>query len=153
MSQNEIEKNTSYSGRTIYLLKQVEVVIKIRVDQKLRDFQLTGGQYAVLSLVNRPELLSSAQIARRFFVTPQSANEVVFTLEKKQLIERHEDPDNRRILRVRLTEVGRELLAACDKTVDELETDFLKGLDESEIYALRQTLKKIVQSLGEKNED
>jgi DNA-binding MarR family transcriptional regulator len=143
--------------RTFYLIKEVEHFVKSQLNQRLREIGLQGSHYAVLSMVNRPEPLSSAQIARRFFVTSQSSYEVVSSLEKKQLIERHEDPKNRRILRISLTDAGRELLAACDRIGDELEEEIFSMLSPSEFEGLKLALWKILQykrdhySIGKNN--
>lgn len=146
MSSNNTSNLTSAPIRTFYLLKQAEFFTKFQMDAKLREFQLTGAQYTSLSLLNRPDPLSSAQLARRFYTSPQATNEIVTNLERKELIERHEDPENRRVLRIKLTDKGREMLKACDKIVDELENEFFGSLTKDELSGLRSSLSKIIQS-------
>lgn len=131
--------------RTFYLIKEVEHFVKSQLNQRLSEIGLKGSHYAVLSMLNRQEPLSSAQIARRFFVTAQSSYEVISWLEKKQLIERREDPKNRRILLISLTNAGREAITACDRIGDELEEEIFSILSPSEFIVLKLALWKILQ--------
>lgn len=135
--------------RTIYLIRQVESLIRARLDSALRDRNLTGGQYTVLSLLDRPDPLSSAQVARRSFVTPQTANETIASLERKGLISRREDAKTRRILRLSLTDAGREALAACASEIDAIEETLFRGLAVSRQKALREALEHIVATAKE----
>lgn len=139
MTSNKVNKYP----RTIYLLKRIDAEFRPRINVALSEFNITGSQYSVLSLANRSKPLSSAQISRRMFTTPQTTSDVISSLEKKKLIERYEDPENKRILRIRVTDHGRKLLKACDLKVDELEEEFFGVLDDSELQELRGTLDKV----------
>jgi DNA-binding MarR family transcriptional regulator len=86
--------------RTFYLIKRLETEAAHALDLALGDYDITSGQYLILSLVSREGGRSSAELARRAFVTPQSMNEVIAALEIKGYIRRTENPENRRILQV-----------------------------------------------------
>ncbi|MDB5409232.1 MAG: Transcriptional regulator, MarR family [Rhodospirillales bacterium] len=132
--------------RTIYLVKMVEVAVRAGLEQRLQEFQLTGAQYTVLSLLSTRDNLSSADLSRRFLVTPQSMNEMIMALERKELVSRQEDEENRRILRVKLTLHGQAVLKKCDRQVDELEAALFGGLDPSDLARLRDALSTVVAS-------
>ena len=53
--------------------------------------------------------------------------EIVGNLEARGLLSRTEDPENRRVLLVSLTDAGNELLTICDRKVDQLEKNFSKA--------------------------
>jgi DNA-binding MarR family transcriptional regulator len=129
--------------RTIYLVRMVDIAIRAGLEQRLQEFQLTGAQYTVLSLLSSRDNLSSADLSRRFLVTPQSMNEMIMALERKELVSRQEDEDNRRILRVKLTAHGQAVLKKCDKQVDGLEAELFDGLEPSVLTGLRETLNAI----------
>ena len=132
--------------RTIYLLRRAQLWIQSRLEEALSGQGLTPTQYTVLSLSDRGEgeALSSAQLARRAGVSSQSMNEVVGALQRKGLIEREEAPENRRILRTRLTAEGRRLLDVCEAAVDALEGQMLAGFAPDEVQSMRDGLQKIV---------
>lgn len=125
---------------TLYLVKRLELVIRARMDEALRSFGLTATQFTALTVLRRRAGLSSAQLARRSFVTPQTMNEMVRWLEQRGHIERHRDPANRRVLLISLTDSGRDLLQRCDPVVAEIEAELLGAIPESEQAVFRQGL-------------
>lgn len=133
--------------RTLYLLRIVQLECRLRMADALQSFDLSTSQYAVLSILNRRDGLSAAQLSRRFRVTPQSINTLVSSLEERSLISRREAPDNRRILRTTLTRSGRQLLAACDAAIDAIETELFGTLSRAEFSGFRHVLQKLAAYL------
>jgi DNA-binding MarR family transcriptional regulator len=130
--------------RTFYLVKRLETEAGMALDRALADHDITGGQFLILSLVSREGGRSSAELARRAFVTPQSMNEVIAALEHKGYVRRTENPENRRILQVGLTREGRRLLTSCDKAVDLAEEAFLSVLKPKKLAEFRATLEQLL---------
>lgn len=110
------------------------------LDETVRELGLTTPQYAALSVLARRGGLSSAQLARRAFVTPQAMNQIVAQLEAEALITRAPDPANGRILRASLTGEGERRLAACEAEVDRIEDQMLHALDRESVDRLRAGL-------------
>lgn len=127
-------------ARVTYLVKQVERGVRTALDETVRGFGLTTPQYAALSVLARRGGLSSAQLARRAFVTPQAMNQIVAQLEAGALITRSPDPGNGRILRAELTEEGERRLGACEAAVDGIEAHMLNTLDPESVDRLREGL-------------
>src|SRR5258708_40252865 len=86
----------------LYLVKQVELAVRARLDDIFRPIGLTALQYTALTVLERHPDLSSAQLARNSFVTAQSMADMITTLEGRELIERHRDRVDRRRLVVAL---------------------------------------------------
>ncbi|GIX15218.1 MAG: hypothetical protein KatS3mg118_3177 [Paracoccaceae bacterium] len=63
--------------RTIFLLHQAAQSVRSRLEARLRPLGVTGIQYTILAMVAARPGLSSAELSRRFFVTPQTMNETV----------------------------------------------------------------------------
>ena len=124
----------------IYMLKQVELAVRARLDEIVRPAGLTALQYTALSVLERHTDMSSAQLARSSFVTAQSMADMITALEDRKLIERHRDRTDRRRLVVALTVDGRALLDRCRPEVAALEATMLKGLSVPQVKALRTTL-------------
>ena len=142
--------STAYRPRrTLYLIKQTESIVRARMDAALRAQKITVVQFSVLSLLDRPDPLSSAQVARHSFVTPQAANEMIASLEKKGLIARTEDSETRRILRLTLTPAGSRILARSAKLVDRVEKEILRNLTPRKTKDLRQALLAIIETARE----
>jgi DNA-binding MarR family transcriptional regulator len=124
----------------LYMLKQVELAVRARIDEIVRPVGLTAAQYTALTVLERHTDMSSAQLARNSFVTAQSMADMITALEGRKLIERHRDKSDRRRLVVALTDEGRTLLDRCRDDVDALEATMLNGLSAAQTKALRATL-------------
>ncbi|MFC7343479.1 MarR family winged helix-turn-helix transcriptional regulator [Saccharopolyspora griseoalba] len=133
---------------TLYLVKRLELVIRARMDEALRPHGLTATQFTALTALRRRAGLSSAQLARRSFVTPQTMNEMVRWLEERGHIERHRDPTNRRVLLISLTEDGHALLRGCDPVVAEIEDELLAAIPEVERPLFRRSLERAHDDLS-----
>lgn len=68
---------------------------------------LTVQQLKVLNLVAADPGMSSQDLARQLAVSPPTASGLVDRLEEKGVLERRRDPDDRRLRRLYLTELGR----------------------------------------------
>lgn len=136
--------------RTIYLLNQANYALRSMLDAKLRAVSMTGIQYTVLSLVERHEGISSAELSRRFFVTAQTMNEIINGMVRRLLLSRKEDPNNKRILRLKLTARGRKILKECDAIADEIETAAFDWMAVDERDKLRDSLRTLTHGLRER---
>jgi len=131
----------------MYLLHQASQAIRARLEQALRDFQMTGIKYTVLAIVGGSENVSSADLSRRFFVTPQTMNEIVSDLVQRGLVMRREDPNTKRVLRLMLTLPGRRLLEKCERIADEVEGEALAQFSSDKLSDLRALLKALLSEL------
>jgi DNA-binding MarR family transcriptional regulator len=135
----------SQQARLSYLVRQAQLATYQQLDQALRAFGLTPAQYTALAILSRRgESLSSAELARRLGVTPQSANAIVGTLDTQQLVRRTDDGENRRVRALQLTPKGRALLARCDADVDRFERAFFGELSGAEQEVLRGLLIRVI---------
>ena len=132
--------------RTVYLLKRAETVVRNGLEACLQSLAVTPRQYITLSLLRDERDQSSADLARKAGITPQSMSETIATLIRKGWIERVENPEHRRILMTRLTESGEALLAECETAVDAMEENLLAGHSRSDLDTLRKSLRAIVKA-------
>lgn len=134
---------TGCAGREpmlLYLVKQVELAIRARLDEIVRPAGLTALQYTALTVLERHDDMSAAQLARHSFVTAQSMGDMIAALQTRGLIERHRDRADRRRLVVALTADGRALLDRYRDTVGALEAGMLAGLSGQAVASLRHSL-------------
>ncbi len=124
----------------LYLVKQVELAVRARLDEIVRPARLTALQYTALTVLERHPDLSAAQLARDSFVSAQSMADMINALESRGLIGRHRDRADRRRLVVALTADGRELLDRYRGPVAELEAEMLGGLTAAQATSLRRGL-------------
>ncbi len=132
---------------TIYLLHQTSQALRSRLEHAFRSLGATGIQYTILGLLDRHAGLSSADLSRRFFVTPQTMNQIVGGMTRRGLIERTSSDSNRRILEMTLTPAGRTLLERCEVVADKVEGDALALLPERQLEEMRQHLRLLLRQL------
>ncbi len=124
----------------LYLMKQVELAIRARLDELVRPEGLTALQYTALTVLERHPEMTSARLARHSFVTAQSMADMVTSLRARGLVERHRDAADRRRLVLSLTDKGQELLDGYRPAVAGLEAEMLAGLSAEGAAQLRAAI-------------
>ncbi|MER5981423.1 MarR family transcriptional regulator [Streptomyces sp. NPDC001857] len=141
-------RTTKASPSLLYMVKQVELVVRSRLDELVRPSGITALQYTALTVLERHDGLSAAQLARDSFVTAQSIADLVRSLEGRGLVRRERNPRNRRELLILLTEEGRALLARYEGPVRELEERMVRDLTAHQGEQFRLALSKAWQALS-----
>jgi DNA-binding MarR family transcriptional regulator len=131
--------------RISYVIARLERAVRRELARRVAP--LTVSQYTALSILRQRDGLSNAQLARRTYVTPQSMSEVLAALERHGLVSRTRDTAHRRILRATLTRDGERTLAACDRSIDEMEELMLDSLSGGERQDLLATLTESARRL------
>jgi DNA-binding MarR family transcriptional regulator len=138
--------------RAMFYLNVANHAVRSKLEEALRHLEITGIQYTVLSVIGSREGLSSAELSRRFYVTPQTMNELINGLQRRKLIARKEDPANRRILKMRVTGAGRKLLAECDLIADRVETEVFSAMPRESYEQLRALTRMLARDLRQREE-
>ncbi|MDV4158512.1 MarR family winged helix-turn-helix transcriptional regulator [Rhizobium brockwellii] len=100
-----------------YALKRAQQALRGHLDTELRNIGLTTPQYSVLAGLEFSAGLSNAELARRAFVTPQTMQAIIVTLERAGLIQRMAHPVHGRVRTTELTPAGRSALRAAHEIV------------------------------------
>lgn len=132
----------------LYSVKQVELATRARLDELLKPSGVTALQYTALTVLERRDGMSAAELARNSFVTPQSMSDLVGALERRGLITRSPDPASRRRHVISLTDDGRDLLALHATAVEELEDEMLRDFTAGERAVFRDLLNRARAALG-----
>lgn len=119
-------------GRIGYLLRQANQAMRTAIDQEMRHIGITASQFSLLSVIRHEPGLSGAELAEDSMLTQQTTSEIVQILERQGLVERRDDPVDRRARRIYLTGAGKSMLTAADERVDRLEAQTVLALDGAE---------------------
>ncbi len=131
-----------------YAIARLQQRILAGVTERVAPFGLTTLQFTTLSVLNRHgSPLSTSQLARRAFMTPQSMSEVIHALEDKGYITRNPHPNHRRTLPATLTPKGRRVLNECEKAVAEYEDSMLRGFTTEYRKSFAEMVKAAVRNL------
>lgn len=141
---------SSLSPRVSYLIRRVERGVRTELDAALKPLAVTTTEYTTLSVLAHRGGLSSAQLARRAFVSAQAMNLIVVSLERNGWIERVADPDHNRALRATLTRRGHAVLAECNRATSHVEALLLSRLTARRASELHEALEACVAALAER---
>ena len=132
-----------------YAIKCVQQALQIAMDSALKNDHLTMAQYVVLfNLLNHPGV-TSAELARLSFVTPQTMMRLVKGLERSGFLARTQSAQTPRILKARLTPKGATAFRAASHDVDLVLSRMMSGIQERELEQLGLLLHKMLQQLEE----
>lgn len=132
-----------------YPLKQAHSALRSAMDGALRPLGMTVPQYACLELLAQRPGLSNSELARGTFVSRQSMNVLLLSLERDDLVSRRAQPASGRALPVQLTDRGRERLRAASAAAESVELTMGSGLNPSEQEQLRRLLGSCITALAE----
>ncbi|MFJ6793818.1 MarR family winged helix-turn-helix transcriptional regulator [Streptomyces sp. NPDC091268] len=136
------------STSLLYLLKRTELAVRARLEELLRPAGITALQYTALTVLERHDGISAAQLARDSFVTAQSMADMVRALESRGLIRREPNPTNRRERLILLADPGRRLLAEYAGPARRLEERMVADLGAEEVGVFREALVSAWRSLS-----
>jgi DNA-binding MarR family transcriptional regulator len=136
------------SFRLSYVIGRLDRAIRRKMLERLNTYHISLPQYIVMSVLRNRPGLSTAQLARRSFVTPQAMNEVIARLEEEELVKRQVDRDHRRVLRATITPRGRRLLERIDAEIAELEEEMLASVSEEHRALFTEVALQCVHALG-----
>lgn len=114
----------------------------------LTDLGLFPGQEAVLKLLSELDGRTMGDLATALRVRPPTASKTIARLTTQGLVERRTTDGDGRLVRVFLTDLGRERSGAIDGVWETLENEIVAGLDSKERKRLRKLLRKVEKNLA-----
>lgn len=111
-----------------YLLKEASSALRAAMEAELRPLGMTITHYSCLELLAQRPGLSNSELARGAFVTRQSMNVLLQSLEAEGLVRRAERAPTGRALPTELTDAGRRQLAQASAAVRSVEDRMTAGL-------------------------
>ena len=143
----------SAGAGTLYLVHMLTHASRSKLDAALAHLELSSFQYTALSVLAHNENLSSSRLSRRFQVTPQAMGELILLLERRGMIVRREDSENKRTLLLSLTEHGRSVWIEADVIAKKIEREILGNLSDTEMSTLRSILNNVLTALRDQPAD
>ncbi|KLK89591.1 MarR family transcriptional regulator [Microvirga vignae] len=131
-----------------WALVQASRLHRSRTGDKLSELGLFAGQEQVLQALASSGPMTMGDLAAILRVRPPTASKTVSRLSALKLVERHTEPGDARVVRVKLTKEGKRKAAAIDALWDEVETELLAGFDNKDRKRLRKLLRKAAKNLA-----
>lgn len=109
-------------------------------ERMLHRHGITGAQHAALTVIDRHDGITSAELARRCFVTAQTMNGTVSRLAAAGLIERTAHPMHQKLIELRLTTTGRDTYRRADATMSAFDDELAAALPAPTLTTLKSAL-------------
>jgi MarR family 2-MHQ and catechol resistance regulon transcriptional repressor len=117
------------------------------VDRTIRDtfraHDLSSGQFGVLEALYHLGPLYQGELGEKLLQSKGNISTIISNLEKRDLVERRRDPDDRRYVNVHLTEAGEALITDVFPDHVDRVVEAFDVLDEEEIEAFSRLCKKL----------
>ena len=130
-----------------FLLSDVARLLKTYADHKAGQFGMTRAQWAVLFRIERSEGLKQSELAEVLDLQPITLTRLIDRLCDNGLIERRNDPTDRRAKRLFLLPAAKPVLEKLNVLGRDLIADALAGLDRKEIEGLVGRLGTVKENL------
>lgn len=118
----------------------------IFLNDRLEPLGLSAGQFPVLMLLARKQNIIQETLVRHYHLDKGTIARAVRKLEDAGYIRRITDPDNRRAVRLFLTEKGEQVIPLLQAINHEWETRISSGLTTEEQATLRRLMKTVAQN-------
>ena len=118
---------------------------------KQQGFEVGLAQWGILEVLWEKDGLTQQQLADAVGRNKAGITRILDNMEKKKLLERKLEADNRRIKRVVLTNEGRNLQARLNKFAEMHRQKMENQLTAPEINVCIHSLKKVIKNLTERD--
>ena len=132
-------------------LQKIADALGQETEQLLKSNGLTGAQFNVLRILRgaEPEGLPCSTIADRMISHDPDMTRLLDRMDKRALITRQRQKDDRRVVKTRITSEGLELLKGLDQPVRELHKRQFRHMPAARLKALSDLLDQVLV-VGEK---
>ena len=133
-------------GRQIYRLS---TAWRREIDQRVRAFALTEATWRPLLYLGRMgDGVRQTDLAATLTIEDPSLVRLIDALERAGLVERLEDPEDRRSKRIWMTAAGRETYARVADIYTSLADAFVKDVSAAELDLCYRVLDRVLRSIA-----
>ncbi len=130
----------------IELQRQVRRALREYVPDAWMNLNLTIAQLKSLFLIVREGSTNTKTLAKELGVTPSNVTGIVDRLVKQGLVSRQENPEDRRMLRLRVTDKGEAILTSLREETISSMSEVLARMSIEELSSLARGLSSLVKA-------
>ncbi len=149
------QQSASHHEKAREALKKFRIVFS-SVKKHFEDIEarcgVSGAQLWALSEISKAPGLRVSELASALLVHQSTASNLLIRLEEKELIKRERASTDQRVVRLHLTEKGKDLLSRAPKPMIGLLPDALQRLPEDVLENLLGNMERLVSTMRIKDE-
>ena len=137
-----------------YLITRVKSMISNMVTQRtMAELGITSQQASVLFMVASGKCLLAAELAREYGIDASAVTRLIDRLEKRGLLTRVRSDEDRRVVRLALTDEGHAIAARMPAVFTSVTDRLLSGFSPEETGFLKSLLRRVLanscEAMGE----
>ena len=136
---------SSIENKILIQASHLSDVLLRGINELLSIWGMTALQYNALQVLylyaDEVEGLPSGEVGRHLYTRVTDVTRLLDRMEEKGWLSRQRDPNNRRIVRARLTEIGEQLVESAFASLKELEEEQLSHMTNTDKTELLRLLK------------
>lgn len=129
------------------LLGLVTRAYRSTMDEWMNSVGLRRAQLIILVELYKNEGISQIELAERTAINSATISEMLLMLEEARLIVRQRDAQDRRLVRVYLTQAGRAKEAEFQREFQHLEATMFEGVSADQRQTMRHVLYQLLRNL------
>jgi len=131
-------------GRMVRRLAKLATAhVETRLAARFAALDLSFTQWIALKVIQDGVVSNAGELAREVGITTGATTRLVDTLEEHGLLGRDRGSEDRRVVKLTLTDAGREVTAALTPDVVDAWSDIFADVDQAEAEAFIATLAKL----------
>jgi MarR family transcriptional regulator, multiple antibiotic resistance protein MarR len=129
-----------------HLIARARSALLTGLDGELEPFGLTGAQFAVLKNVADGTADTAADLCRTMHYDTGSMTRMLDRLEEKSVLRRERCTEDRRVVYLRITDTGNELLPQLRAAAINVLSRHLAGFSPAEVDTLKEFLVRMIEN-------
>jgi MarR family transcriptional regulator, transcriptional regulator for hemolysin len=142
-----VERPLNPGKEFVFALHDVARLMRTLADQRARALNMTRAQWSVLSRLQRSQGVKQTELALLLDIQPITLARLVDKLAGQGLVERRDDPNDRRANRLFLTDKATPVLERLNALGETLIGGALDGFDGVEIAGLLGAMERVRANL------
>ena len=147
------EKAMKKYGPIVFRLRLLATLQKIEFKKRLDKMNLHLGQPMMLQTIMNNPGMTQFELSEKMNVTPASIATSTKRMEKMGYLRKEEDPNNLRVKKLYITELGQNLAMESKKQIDEVDKKLFNGISDEELEFLVNIYDKLIINLAEIKKD
>jgi DNA-binding MarR family transcriptional regulator len=144
----EPERPQESGVRILHALRRIMRLLDIHSRRLAAEKDVTSAQLFAMKMLATEGVDTATEVARRVHLSPSTVVGILDRLEEKKLILRRRDQADRRVVRVKLTEMGSRLIRETPHPIQDLLAERHNDMSPQEERRIAEALEALVSHLG-----
>ncbi|KZE48324.1 MarR family transcriptional regulator [Brevibacillus parabrevis] len=136
-------------------LNEIEYACQVMLTQEYADVldeTITSNQIILINLLHERGRMLTGELAKLLNITPSAVSQMLNKMEKRKLVRRSINPENRREILVELDTAGTEYIQTSREVELSIIERFYSKLPKNDLLALKEIMEKFLQIIEQEKQ-